>query len=119
MRSQKMKAKDKPVPIARPPDKVLPSTTTHEENLVTEGQRAINQLWERTQAIVAVSVVAVTILVDGAITIIVAFTGKDLTVTQLFGLTFLHLICMEVVRAYFQRTNHSLVGGVPKGYKGR
>lgn len=111
--------KQVPTPITVPPNKVLPPTTTHEENLITEGQRTINQLWERTQAIVAVSVVAVTVTVDGSVTIIFAVTKGDLTVSQLFGLTFLHMICLLVIQNYFQRTNHSLIGGVPKGYKGR
>lgn len=115
----KAKTKEPPVPIKIPPILVLPPKTTHEENLITEGQRTINALWERTQAIVAISVVAVTVIVDGTVTIIFAVNKGDLTVSQLFGLTFLHMICLLVIQNYFQRTNHSLVGGVPKGYKGR
>lgn len=119
MRNQKMKAKGKPTPIIRPPDKVLPSTTTHEENLVTQGQRDINSLWEHTQARVAISVVVATVLTDAVVTIILSINRTDLSVSQLFALTFLHLICLEVIREYFRRTNHSMTGGVPKGYKGR
>lgn len=109
----------KPKPIEIPPKMVLPPTTTHEDNLIAEGQRKINALWEQTQAAVAISVVSVTVIVDGTVTIIFAVNNGQLSVSQLFALTFLHLICLNVIQAYFQRTNHQIIGGVPKGYKGR
>jgi hypothetical protein len=81
----------------------LPPTTTHQEDQVTKGQRAINKIWEVTQAIIALSVTAAKIY-----TAIFQIESPDLT--NAFFL---------VVSMYLVRTNHQLIGGVKSGDKGR
>lgn len=107
-----MKAKSKPIPINRPPDKVLPATTTHEQNLVTQGQRTINELWEGTQSFIAKAVVVFTVLVNGALSVILVITKTDATASQVIGLSFLNMICGIVISFYFSRTNHAQIGGI-------
>lgn len=83
--------------------------------LVREGQRAINLIWERTQSRIALTVVVVTILIDGAASLILIVYQRDITVGQTFGLSFLNMICSIVISFYFSRTNHQAIGGI--GYK--
>jgi hypothetical protein len=92
----------------------LPATTTHQQDLTVEGQRRINLIWERTQAVIAIVVVFSTM----AATLWQVFTGSSAqTPTVLTGAFF------GVLGSYFARTNHEKVGGVgPKvgsPYEGR
>lgn len=82
-------------------DPSLPAKTTFQEDLTHAGQRQINLIWERTQAVIALMVVAFT-MVCGAISM---WKGVDIpnVVAVAFGM---------VTGFYFSRTNHAAIGGV-------
>jgi uncharacterized membrane protein len=74
------------------------------------GQRRVNLLWERTQAIIAISVVEVTLAICAYIVVAGDPTGgpgspRVLAFVLLSGLVNL------VVGFYFGRTNHTRTGG--------
>lgn len=75
---------------------VLPPTTTDAQNLVKEGQRNVNLIWETTQAVIAIAV-------TGAI-IYSAIAKVD---SQILGNAFTLIIAI-----YFVRMNHVKTGGV-------
>lgn len=113
MKSRRKMASKKPITV--PPNKVMPPTTTHEENLVTEGQRTINALWENTQAYIA-KIVIITNLIVNTLTIgsVLAFR-PDITANQLALISIclqpLSLTMSLVIGFYFGRTNHTKTGG--------
>ena len=74
----------------------LPPTTTHQEDVVAQGQRKINLIWEITQAIVAITITFSAIYTELA--------GID---SQLINGAF-----FLVIGIYLQRTNHNVIGGV-------
>lgn len=78
-----------------PKESLMPKTTA-QEDLVTQGQRRINLVWESTQAIVAV-------MITGA-TIYTAIASID---SQVLSNAFFLIVSM-----YFVRTNHQIIGGV-------
>lgn len=89
------------------PEPSLPPTTTAQEDITRAGQRKVNLVWEHTQAIIAILVTATALgvvslaaflPVNGPVAI-----GAIVFVTNSFSL---------VIGAYFQRTNHQLVGGI-------
>ncbi len=82
-------------------DPSRPATTTFQEDLTTAGQRRVNLIWERTQAVIALCVVFATM---GA-----SLYGmvKDLQIPTLMAVAF-----GTVVGFYFSRTNHAAIGGV-------
>ena len=86
-----------------PEDSTQP-TTTAEQNLVTAGQRQINRVWEYTQAAVAVAVTLTVLFVSGCLAI--KGEGNNGAFLLLSNVFFL------VIGTYFQRTNHTKVGGV-------
>jgi len=99
-----------PAPVATP----LPPTTTHQEDLVTAGQRKVNLIWEYTQAFIAVSVVLANLSVgvhNGLVS-----PPREVP-PMLTNSLFL------VIGFYFSRTNHSAIGGVGRKpnppYEGR
>lgn len=74
---------------------VLPSTTAAQD-LITLGQRRINMIWEGTQSLIAI---LVTVAVIGCVWI-----GKTSELLAgAFGM---------IVGMYFQRTNHTKIGGI-------
>jgi len=79
-----------------------PATTTKEQDRRTNGQRRINFIWEWTQAILAISVIEVTLLV---IAVRVLNSNSVMDVALLTGLANL------VIGFYFGRTNHARIGG--------
>ena len=83
------------------PEPSIAPTTTSEQDLVTASQRKINLIWEYTQAVIAVSVVLVSL--------IAALLAMYMGTTQS---AFLSFVCGNVVGFYFSRTNHSNVGGL-------
>ena len=99
-------------PLVPLPQESLAPTTTHQEDVTLAGQRAINLIWEKTQAAIALFVVFS--CVGSAIWS--AIQGKEPS-------AFLAFICGNVVGFYFSRTNHAAIGGVgPKkqsAYDGR
>lgn len=94
-------------------DPSVPATTTFQQDLTTAGQRQINLIWERTQAVIAVSVVAISLIAA----VVAMIYGKEVS-------AFLSFICGNIIGFYFSRTNHAAIGGVgPKAqqsyYEGR
>ncbi len=93
-------------------DPSVPAKTTFQEDLTFAGQRHINLIWERTQAIIAISVVFSTM----GIAAFCVLKGKEVPalIAMAFG---------TVVGFYFSRTNHAAIGGVGKKslseYEGR
>lgn len=94
-------------------DPSLPARTTFQQDLTTAGQRQINLIWEWTQAIIALLVVAATMGCG-----IVAMFQKEVQIPTIISVAF-----GTVVGFYFSRTNHEKVGGIgPKPdttYQGR
>lgn len=92
-------------------DKNTAPTTTAAEDKVPEGQRKINLLWERTQAILAIVVAGVTLYVASAM----ALRGdKNEAAFLLLSNAF-----FSVISVYLTRTNHTKTGGVKHGDDGR
>lgn len=80
-------------------------------SLSRAGQRRINLIWEVTQGVIAILVTATTLSVCVALALTDrAGEGAFLLLSNVFFL---------VVGTYFQRTNHTRVGGVGEKYKGR
>ena len=100
------------MPDSTAPLDSLSPTTTAQQDLVTAGQRRINLIWEYTQAVIAISVVAVSLIAG----IIAMLDNKEVS-------AFLSFVCGNVVGFYFSRTNHAAIGGVgdkpSSEYKGR
>jgi hypothetical protein len=93
-------------------DPSLPARTTFQEDLTTAGQRQINLIWERTQAVIALCVV-VTTMGAGLYSM-----AKSIQIPTLMAMAF-----GTVVGFYFSRTNHAAIGGVGRKpeapYEGR
>lgn len=84
-----------PKPMTPDLRNVLP-TTTAAEDLKTLGQRRVNLIWESTQAVIAVLVTVAMVSL--------AWTGKTSELlASAFGM---------IVGMYFQRTNHTKIGGI-------
>lgn len=83
-------------------------TTTAEQNRVTESQRKVNLIWERTQAGIAIAVIGATLIVDGRMAMwdTVITTGPSSALMQL------NVMAALVTGFYFGRTNHTRAGGV-------
>jgi len=91
-------------------------TTTIQEDLTSAGQRAINKIWELTQAVIAISVVLANMTVG-------VYQGLSTTAHVEFPVILSSALFL-VVGFYFSRTNHAAIGGVgPKKpqqpYEGR
>lgn len=83
-------------PLMTPDAKNVQATTTAAEDLRTQGQRRVNLIWETTQAVIAVLVTAAMVCL--------AWTGKTSELlASAFGM---------IVGMYFQRTNHTKIGGI-------
>lgn len=82
----------------------LPSTTTPEEDRTTASQRRVNLIWETTQAVIAVVVTSVSVIV-AAVLSLRGDTGHAafLLLSNSFFL---------IIGTYFTRTNHTKTGGV-------
>lgn len=80
-----------------------------EDALVSESQRAINLIWERTQQIVALSVIGVALLTSAWLSV---SGGTDV---QTASFVFLYGVANLVTGFYFGRSNHTKVGGVQQG----
>lgn len=81
----------------------LPPTTTAQQDVTTAGQRRVNMIWEVTQAVIAVTVVAATM----GTAMFQVFNGRLDQIPTIFSFAF-----GTIVGAYFQRTNHTAIGGV-------
>lgn len=116
-----------PPPIAATVTKgegvTLAPTTTEAEDRVTEGQRDINRLWERTQSRIAMVVTFATIAIIGVAVIVSVWTGNAITPEILTLVNLLAVMTTLILSFYFSRTNHSNQGGIgkqpPERYTGR
>lgn len=89
-----------------------------ERALTAAGQRSTSLIWERTQQIIAISVVEMTLVV---VSIVVATPGvatifgyavpEAATAAASTGIVFLASVANLVIGFYFGRTNHTRVGG--------
>lgn len=91
-------AKDAPLPESERATSSMPPTTTAAEDATHAGQRRVSLLWEATQGIIAIGVVAALIFVE-------IRGGSSSVLTTISSL---------VIGAYFARTNHTAIGGVGK-----
>jgi hypothetical protein len=94
-------------------DTPLPANTTIQQDLVSAGQRHINVMWERTQQVIAVSVSAFTL---SACLYLVVYGDPSMAVPAFLLLSNVFFL---VVGTYFQRTNHTKIGGVSPTDVGR
>jgi len=102
--------------------KVLAPTTTEQEDIVTEGQRAINLMWESTQSKIALLVVQVGMAMNGFVVVVLIclsfFGGKPIDVATVAIITgsiaAINLTSGIIIGFYFSRTNHSAIGGTGK-----
>lgn len=92
-----------PVPVEQLP---LPPTTTAQHDLVTADQRRINRIWEVTQAIIAVVVTIGTLAISAML--VLRENKESATAFLLLSNAF-----FMIVTSYFQRTNHTNMGGIP------
>jgi len=95
------------------PSTPLQATTTHEENLVTAGQRHINEKWEWTQQVIAIG------FAYGAIGVCVYLIIWGTPELRLVAFTFLTTMAATINQNYFTRTNHTKIGGVGAHQRGR
>lgn len=98
---------------------VASSAKVEADILRTQDQRRISGIWERTQQIIALSVVEAALFVTAILVLtpsITALTGRQAdsaTVTaSIAGMLFLTGVANLVIGFYFGRTNHQRVGGV-------
>jgi hypothetical protein len=109
--------------ISEPPDTlaqtearvVASAALTSEEALTTEGQRGINRLWERTQALIAIAVVWTTLFVVSVVIVAPLFRddpNQVMLTASAAGLVLLSNLVGNVTGFYFSRTNHQKIGGV-------
>ena len=89
-----------------------PATTTREEDRHTASQRRVNIIWEVTQAIIAIVVTIGTLLIAG----LLVYRGDERSATAFLLLSNAFFM---IVTSYFQRTNHTKVGGVGSNQIGR
>ncbi len=92
----------------------LPPNTTEQEDITHASQRAINLIWERTQATIALLVVSCAIF-DGVFSQVYASLHPTISVPQ--GPNILSNAFFGIIGFYFGRTNHSAVGGI--GFKSK
>lgn len=101
------------LPISEQP--VAPTTTT-QQDLVVQGQRKVNLIWEYTQAFIAI----VVILANMVAALFNVFNNRDINVPFILSSSL-----FLIVGFYFSRTNHQAIGGIgdkpneDQMYKGR
>lgn len=100
---------------------VAAGARTEAEVLRTADQRRISGIWERTQQIIALSVVEITLLVAATKAIEPLFRDDNGTDATTAGVAFVFLASVSnlVIGFYFGRTNHTRVGGDPGPVEGR
>lgn len=98
------------------PDEQTISANIDQRSKTTEGQRAINLLWENTQSRIALFVIVCGMIVNAAVVILMILLISTITVVQValvsLSLQFINLTTGIVIGFYFSRTNHSAIGGV-------
>lgn len=92
----------------------LPATTTEQEDIVTAGQRRVNIMWEKTQRVIAIGIVAAAILNSMFIVIASVFFNKEPTPAAVQQAKEIIGLALLIIGFYFSRTNHTNTGGVGK-----
>lgn len=115
-----------PVTIEKPVDtvpqtearKVASAAKVEAEILRTDDQRRISGIWERTQQIIALSVVEAALFVTSILVLTPAMAqinggaAEEASITAaIAGMLFLTGVANLVIGFYFGRTNHTRVGG--------
>ena len=95
-------------------DPSVPATTTFQQDLLTAGQRHINLKWETTQQTIAVMISAGVTATCSWIIIMGENDSLRIPAFMLVSNAF-----FLVIGTYFQRTNHTKIGGVASGDIGR
>lgn len=90
----------------------LAPTTTEADDLVTEGQRRVNILWEHTQSYISMGVTFSTIAIIGTTVLIAGITGREITQAMATQINYLVVMTTLILSFYFSRTNHQATGGV-------
>jgi hypothetical protein len=85
------------------PEQPLPPTTTAQQDITTAGQRRVNLIWEFTQAIIAILIVAANIFV---------WTSSAIKGSGQTAPAGLNDSLFVVITFYYTRTNHTRIGGV-------
>lgn len=81
---------------------------------VAEGQRAINRIWELTQASIAFAISTATVTVS-----FILIVGPNTVEVKLAALQLLSSAFFVILGSYFNRTNHTKQGGVHLDHIGR
>lgn len=95
-------------------DAVRATARVDADILRTEDQRRISGIWERTQQVIALSVVVPTIFVASVLSVAAVLSPASSGETRALGLTAFTLLATltgSVIGFYFGRTNHQRVGG--------
>lgn len=95
-------------------DKLVASAKVDSDILTREDQRRISGMWERTQQMIALSVVWVALLVALIKAVLASLNGQNSTEAGV-AFVFLASVANLVIGFYFGRTNHQRVGGEPVG----
>jgi hypothetical protein len=90
-------------PPSLPDAPSLPPATTAQQDITLAGQRKVNLIWERTQALIALIVVVATM----ATAVMMVVTRIMEQIPTIFSFAF-----GTVVGFYFSRTNHAAIGSV-------
>jgi len=98
---------------------IAASARVEADVLRVEDQRRISGIWERTQQVIALSVVEIALIVTSVIvatpglaTILGHSVPEAATAAASTGIVFLASVANLVIGIYFGRTNHTRVGGV-------
>ena len=83
-----------------------------EAGFVSQGQRRINLIWERTQATIALGVTFVVLITACVLSLRGIDTTGNPTAPGVAGFVFLSSVANLVIGFYFGRTNHSRTGGI-------
>lgn len=88
-------------------DPSVPSKTTFQEDLTTEGQRRVNLIWEYTQSLVTFTVVLTNMAVAG-------WNGVSKINPIDSHPSILSSALFLILGFYYSRTNHAAIGGIGK-----
>lgn len=91
---------------------VAPTTTAAQDTTATRQSR-VNLVWETVQAVIALSVVGVTLLVSARISSMLSLVGATESQAASGSLAYMLLsnLASLIIGFYFGRTNHTRTGG--------
>lgn len=96
---------------------VAAPTSTEEEDRGTAGQRAVNLLWENTQAKIAIAVVYCGLIVAAvlSLTAMLPWATEKQVALAITAFMLLSSLSTLVIGFYYGRTNHQKIGGIAQG----